>query len=160
MSYDRHAARAFVELRFGPKWTYISTVRTFIQNFLAITLEDKIKADKVSMAVSELVENAVKYSNQEDTFLRLEEPPDRNSIEVVVSNNAAEEQAQQLLGFVTEMEKLPPLEAYMQMMRLSAERQDGKSQLGLARIRYEASATLNVTYENGLVTIRANFSLG
>ncbi|MEQ9364681.1 MAG: hypothetical protein RIF32_10575, partial [Leptospirales bacterium] len=108
---------------------------------------------------SELVENAVKYSNQEDTFLRLEEPPDTNTIEVVVSNNAAEEQAQQLLGFVTEMDKLPPLEAYMQMMRLSAERQDGKSQLGLARIRYEANATLNVTYENGLVTVRANFKL-
>jgi len=43
-----------------------------------------------------------------------------------------------------------PLEAYITQMRESATRDDGKSQLGLARIRYEIGAAidLKVTPDN------------
>jgi hypothetical protein len=152
-------SRPFIELRFGPKWKYISTVRTFIQNFLAITLENQIKADKISMAVSELVENAVKYSNQEDTFIRLEQKLDGTAIEVAVYNHTEESQANKLKEFMVELEKFPALEGYMEMMRRSANAPEGKSQLGLARIRYEAEAQLNIAYENNVMKVRAAFKL-
>jgi len=156
---EQQKSRPFIELRFGPKWKYISTVRTFIQNFLAITLEDKIKADKISMAVSELVENAVKYSNEEDTFIRLEQKLDGATIEVAVYNHTEEAQANKLKEFVGELDKFSPLEGYMEMMRRSADRADGQSQLGLARIRYEADANLNIAYENNVMKVRATFKV-
>lgn len=156
---EQQKSRPFIELRFGPKWKYISTVRTFIQNFLAITLEDKIKADKISMAVSELVENAVKYSNEEDTFIRLEQKLDGATIEVAVYNHTEEAQANKLKEFVAELDKFSALEGYMEMMRRSAERADGQSQLGLARIRYEADANLNIAYENNVMKVRATFKV-
>jgi hypothetical protein len=37
-----------------------------------------------------------------------------------------------------------PLEAYIAQMREAAVRQDGKSQLGLARIRYEVGANIKL----------------
>ncbi len=56
-----------MELSFGPRWTYISCVRGFVAHFFAIGLEDKIHAERISLAVSELLENAVKYSAGTDT---------------------------------------------------------------------------------------------
>ena len=50
----------YIEIRFGPRWKYISPARVFIQNFIAIALSDQTKADSIAMATSELLENAVK----------------------------------------------------------------------------------------------------
>ena len=56
----------FVELGFGNNWKYVTTIRTFIQNFINISLNDTSYADKISLASSELVENAIKYSSRDD----------------------------------------------------------------------------------------------
>ena len=56
----------FVDLKFGPKWKYISTVRTFVENFMAISLADKKKAGVIAISVNELIENAIKYSDSDD----------------------------------------------------------------------------------------------
>ena len=52
-------ATDYVELRFGPRWTYISSVRKFVANFFMIGLADKERAECISMAASELLEKAV-----------------------------------------------------------------------------------------------------
>ena len=50
----------YVEMRFGPRWTYISCVRKFVASFFMIGLSDKERAEQISMAASELLENAVR----------------------------------------------------------------------------------------------------
>src|SRR6185295_5252359 len=50
----------YVEMRFGPRWTYISCVRKFVASFFMIGLADKERAELISMAASALLENAVK----------------------------------------------------------------------------------------------------
>ena len=42
-------------------------MRSFIQNFLAVNASTLARADKIAMAVSELLENAVKYASGEET---------------------------------------------------------------------------------------------
>ncbi len=65
----------FIRLKFGPRWKYIACARSFIQNFLAISIEDKVKADKIAMAASELLENAVKYASSDTTDIYVNVDP-------------------------------------------------------------------------------------
>jgi hypothetical protein len=144
----------YFEIRFGPKWTYISPARIFIQNFVAIAISDQAKADSVAMATSELLENAVKYGNNDEIICKVQAFPDSGLIISSVTNQTTPEGAKILEDLFKKIMAGDPLEAYIMQMRESATRDDGKSQLGLARIRYETDAKikLEVTPEN-LVTI-------
>ena len=84
----------YVELSFGPRWKYIAVIRGFVQNFLAVSLSDDAdaKADKIAMAASELLENAVKYANGEETKVKMAVfTDDHKQLEISVSNKASPE---------------------------------------------------------------------
>lgn len=132
----------YIELRFGPRWKYISAVRSFIQNFLVVGLEDTQKASTIAMAVSELLENAVKYANGEDTHIRLEVKPDGSHIALHVENSAAPENISVLKEVFDQVTNGDPFQIYIEAMKKAATRTDGKSRLGLVRIRYETGGKL------------------
>ena len=134
----------YIEIRFGPRWKYISPARVFIQNFVAIALSDQGKADGIAMAASELLENAVKYGASEDTHCIVRAFPDTGTIECSVTNQATEQGAREVLSLYQKVMLGDPLEAYIVQMREAAVRTDGKSQLGLARIRYEIGADIKL----------------
>ena len=83
MGEKSRMADGYIELKFGPRWKYIACARGFIQNFLAISITDKTKADRVAMAASELLENAVKYANGEDTEIRIRVSPETEKISIL-----------------------------------------------------------------------------
>ncbi|MBN2738109.1 MAG: ATP-binding protein [Spirochaetales bacterium] len=134
----------YIELKFGPRWKYIACARSFIQNFLAISINDQAKADKIAMAASELLENAVKYANGEETQISVKVSPSTEKIAVRVSNLASEESIKTLKLIYDKVCEGNPLDAYVAQMKEAALRNDGKSQLGLARIRYETGGDLNL----------------
>lgn len=144
----------YIEIRFGPRWKYISPARVFIQNFIAIALSDQAKADAIAMATSELLENAVKYGASEDTQCVVKASPTTGTIQTSVTNHATEAGARELQVLYDKIMSGDPLEAYITQMREAATRTDGKSQLGLARVRYETGGDmrLEVTPEH-LVTV-------
>src|SRR5438128_10195475 len=82
----------YVEMRFGPRWTYISCVRKFVAGFFMIGLADKERAEQISMAASELLENAVKYASEEESYLRIAIQKSSNAVDVWVKNAAAPHQ--------------------------------------------------------------------
>src|ERR1700704_5268958 len=82
----------YVEMRFGPRWTYISCVRRFVASFFLIGLSDKERAEQISMAASELLENAVKYSSEDSSHLRVAVTRRDNEIDLVVENPADPQQ--------------------------------------------------------------------
>jgi len=137
-----------IELRFGPRWKFISPARVFIQNFVAVALSDRVKADAVAMATNELLENAVKYGSSDDTHCRIEAHSETGVIEASVSNQASEQSAHDLKSIYDKIMEGDPLEAYIVQMREAAMRTDGKSQLGLARIRYETGAEMRLNISN------------
>lgn len=147
----------YIEMKFGPKWPYVSTIRIFMQNFLTIATGNQKKADKIAMAVSELVENAVKYSENSETHLRITMDSNHEKVEVNVKNRANPEQAGMLVNFLNELNGMSPLEAYMEKMRVSVGQ--SKSQLGLARIRYEAGADIRAEFTDGIVDVAAWFQI-
>jgi len=134
----------YIEIRFGPRWKYISPARVFIQNFVAIALSDQAKADGIAMATSELLENAVKYGASDDTHCIVQAFPETGTITASVTNQASEQGALAVKELYEKVMTGTPLDAYIVQMREAATRTDGKSQLGLARIRYETGADLKL----------------
>lgn len=135
----------YIELKFGPRWKYISPARIFIQQFVALAISDQSKADGIAMACSELLENAVKYASGEETGIILATYPEEGGlITASVTNYATEQAVKELQALFRKVMTGDPLEAYITQMREAAVRQDGKSQLGLARIRYEVGANIKL----------------
>jgi len=149
--------KAYVELKFGPNWKYISTVRIFIVNFLAITLEDKIRADHIAMAVNELVENAIKYSDQYAIEINLYVYNEGDYITVSVCNYARAEEVEELTRILAEIKSEPPIDAFMKRIMEKSSKSKSKSTIGLARIIYETNANITSSYKDGIVSVHAEF---
>ena len=145
---------AYVDITFGPRWKYIAVTRNYVQSFIAIGLAGQSKADKIAMAVSELLENAVKYSAGEETRVRLEVKPANKKIIVAVSNKTDPAREDELRKIYARVNEGDPLQTFIEMMREATLRTDGKSQLGLARIRHELGADIGLEIsEDHFVTI-------
>lgn len=145
-----HQEDEYIELKFGPHWNYIAAARGFLQNFLAISKSNQEFADKMAMAASELLENAVKYSKDSETHMFVAVNKKTGKVKVTVSNQSDEEQCDELKQIYKKIMQKTPLEAYVDQMKEAAVREDGKSQLGLVRIRYEVGAdiTVNINEDN------------
>ena len=143
----------YIELKFGPRWKYIACVRGFIQNFLAISIVDQTKADKIALAASELLENAVKYASHDDTHIVIKVAPGTEKISIAVENSASQESINTLQHVYEKIHSGDPLQVYVAQMKEAAVRSDGKSHLGLARIRYETGGNLKLHIEERKVML-------
>jgi hypothetical protein len=155
---DEINSLGYIRLSFGPKWKYVACVRSFVQNFLSISISDSQKADKISMAVSELVENAVKYNAKEKTWLYIQLlSDDADKILVESENYATPDNVKTLQKHLDRIYEKSPMDAYIERMK-EAVSKDGTSQLGLARIRCEANCDLKIESKpNGILKVRAVF---
>jgi hypothetical protein len=158
MPSESEKGDGYIELKFGPRWKYIAVARAFIQNFLAVGFADDTRADKIAMAASELLENAVKYAAGEETRVRVCLSAGTGEVEISVSNQASPEAINELKAAWDSVMSGDPLEAYLRMMREAATRSDGKSQLGLVRIRYETGGKMALDNQGDLVTISLKYS--
>lgn len=146
----------YLEIRFGPGWNYVSTVRSFLHEFLLVTFKDQKKSDRISMALSELLENAVKYSTGNHAYIRIQIAENQGDVRVEVMNHSNEILAAELEEVLQRINAMEPLEAYMMMMQESGAQSSG-SRLGLARIRYEARGELSSQFVDGRVLMKAYF---
>jgi hypothetical protein len=105
------------------------------------------------MAASELLENAVKYASRDDTHIVIKVSPATEQIKILVVNTAKQESINTLLSIYEKISEGDPLQVYVTQMKEAAVRSDGKSHLGLARIRYETGGDLNVTVEKNEVQV-------
>jgi hypothetical protein len=158
MPLESEESDGYIELKFGPRWKYIAVVRAFIQNFLAIGFADDARADKIAMAASELLENAVKYAIGEETRVKVSLSAKNGEVGISVSNKASAEAIAALRAVWDSVMEGDPLEAYLRMMRDAATRSDGKSQLGLVRIRYETGGSMTLKTDDGFVTIGLRYT--
>ena len=148
----------YVEMRFGPRWTYISCVRKFVASFFMIGLADKERAEQISMAASELLENAVKYASDDDSYLRISIAKQSNEVDVCVRNKAEAHNINTLRRELAMIQAGQPETVYLKKMEEAA-MTEGQSRLGLIRILYEAGARLRLDVNDGEVSIHAIFPL-
>ena len=149
----------YVEMRFGPRWTYISCVRKFVASFFMIGLADKERAEQISMAASELLENAVKYASEEEGYLKIAIAKGSNEVDLCVKNRAEPHNINTLRRELALIQAGEPEKVYLKKMEEAA-MTEGQSRLGLIRIIYEAGAKLRLEVgEAGEVSIHAIFPL-
>lgn len=148
----------YVEMRFGPRWTYISCVRKFVASFFMIGLSDKERAEQISMAASELLENAVKYASEEEGYLKIAIAKGMNEVDVCVKNKAEPHHINTLRREFALIHAGEPEKVYLKKMEEAAST-EGQSRLGLARILYEGGATLRLDVNDAEVSIHAIFPL-
>ena len=148
----------YVELRFGPRWTYISSVRRFLASFFLIGLSDRERAEQISMAASELLENAIKYTSEDGSQLRVEVQRQGGQIDLMVQNPADPQQINVLRREFALVNAGEPEDGYLRRMEEAA-KGGGQSRLGLIRIRYEAGAILRLETNERTVSIHAIFPI-
>jgi hypothetical protein len=148
----------YIELRFGPRWTYISCVRKFVASFFMIGLADKERAEQISMAASELLENAVKYASDEDSYLRISIAKQPSEVDVCVKNRAEPNHINTLRREFATIHAGDAELVYLQKMEEAANT-EGHSRLGLIRILYEGGARLRLDVNGNEIAIHAIFPL-
>jgi hypothetical protein len=151
----------YLDITFGPKWDYIPLTKNFIENFLLVNVVDRKSISKIAMSASELLENAVKFSNSDGIRMMIRKMGKKKLIELKVYNYIQQKDVDALLARIDDMNKSDPLQYYITKMKESVARKDGKSGLGLARIRYEGEADIICRYlkENKAVEFTVRFGV-
>ncbi len=152
---------AYVELSFGPVVELIPFVRKFVTDFYLRVVADRDAVSRVALATHELLENAVRYSVDGETRVRIEVPQDKkNTILVRTWNRTNPAHIEVVKGMFEDMLAEKDAFAYYQkMMRRTAKLED-ESGLGLARIRAEADMDLKYSVDDGFLCIHAEMHVG
>ncbi len=129
-------ANAYVELNFRPNVQLVSVVRRFVSEFYQRTLGDPDGSSRVALATHELLENAVKYSKDGETTIRIEVTTTGapRTVTILLRNRAEDSHIAAIREIVDGVAAAKDAFAYYQQLLLAkAKRREG-SGLGLARI--------------------------
>lgn len=155
---------AYVELSFSPTVKLVTTVRRFVENFYSEVLGDADVTARLTLATHELLENAVRYSIDGHTSIRIgvERKDGKVQVSIDTKNRAPSDHIQTLRVILDEIARSTDPEGhYQEMMRRSSLQAEG-SGLGLGRIRAESGMQMSYRVEGDVVslTARAEFGMG
>jgi anti-sigma regulatory factor (Ser/Thr protein kinase) len=145
------------ELSFSPNVSLIGTVRRFVGEFYVRVLNDTNITSRLVVATHELLENAVRYSADGQSSIRIGVRRVGDSVKATIETRNKTMQANQaeLSALLEEMRTTQDrLSFYQVLMKRSSKRQDG-SGLGLGRIHAESEMDLSCELEGDIVKLRA-----
>ena len=138
-------ANAYVELNFRPNVQLVSVVRRFVSEFYQRTLGDPDGSSRVALATHELLENAVKYSKDGETTIRIEVGSTAVTprvVTIMLRNRAEDFHIAAIREIVDGVAAATDAFAYYQQLLIAkAKRREG-SGLGLARICAEGEMNI------------------
>jgi hypothetical protein len=153
---------AYFELNFKPNVQLVSVVRRFVTEFYQRFLNDPDGTSRVALATHELLENAVKYSRDGETTIRIEvmhhETPRR--VRIQLRNRAELHHIHAIREIVDGVNRAPDANAfYLQLISSKARDKSGASGLGLARICAEAEMKIDYDVQGDMVLIEATTAM-
>jgi len=135
----------YIEMSCRPTVPLVSVVRRFVAEFYKRIVGDTDATSRIALATHELLENAVKYSRDGETRLRIE--VDTNStphaVRIEMQNRAEPGHLAAIREILDGVATAPdPMAFYQSLMVKTSTRLEG-SGLGLARICVEADMKLS-----------------
>jgi hypothetical protein len=136
----------YLDVAFSRNWKTIPLAMDFFRDFTHSRMETCEETHKVGTAVSELLENAVKYSMKPGIRIKLDKKEKDNTVKLSVYNFAERKHARRLLSRVKELNASDSLTFYLERMRESVKNKEESAGLGLARVYHETEAKISVRY--------------
>src|SRR5262249_6977744 len=154
----REGEDAYFELSFSPNVRLVSTVRRFVGQFYSEVLRDPDATSQVAVATHELLENAVRYSLDGNTSVRIGVARVEGGMAVSIEtcNRAAESNLATIAGALDEIARASDPDAHYQVLMRRTAKREGSSGLGLGRVRAETGMTLSYTIEGATLVVRAD----
>jgi anti-sigma regulatory factor (Ser/Thr protein kinase) len=148
-----------IAMRFRPTWGYIDGIREFCGQFCTTAGSDDGFAERVQLVVQELLENAVKYSNErlapdvEFEFSLAENGPD---FTIAAVNHGTSEMVELLQNEIATMTAMEPQQAYNFALRRAVRSGHKVNRLGIARMRCDGQVELSATtMHDGRIRVQA-----
>ena len=152
----QHDGRYYIELSFAPCIELISIVRRFVGTFFDIALDSAENSARLALAVHELLENAVKFSVDGDSTIRVDMTPRPGITEVLVStrNRASASDITTLEEMFDMLKQSPnPMDFYLKLMERSTK--SDQSQLGIGRVCAETGMQMTFDRADDTITVKA-----
>ena len=151
---DIRAEPVILMLRLDPSWVFVDDIRRFVESFCAAACPGAEREEQLALAAHELVQNAISYAATPGVDLRLAIDREEKRVHVSVSNAVTPDQAKLLRERIAAIAAQgDPLAGYLAAMH---ENPEGRGGIGLSRIRFEAALELDVTHDDGRVTVHAH----
>lgn len=150
----------YMELNFRPNVQLVSVVRRFVSEFYQRFLGDADGTSRVALATHELLENAVKYSKDGETTIRIQMTNDSpKQVTIVLRNRADEKNIAAMREIIDGVAQADDAFAYYQKLIVTkAKRKDG-SGLGLARICAEGEMKIKYALDGDMAVIEATTAM-
>jgi hypothetical protein len=148
---------AYFELSFSPNVRLVSTVRRFVSEFYGEAVGNSEVTSQLAVATHEMLENAVRYSVDGNTSIRIGIKRLGPSLKVTIDteNRASLRSIASLRTTIDEIGgAADPAAHYLVLMRRSAKRADG-SGLGFGRVRAESGMSISYDVDGDVVRVRA-----
>jgi hypothetical protein len=161
---DRMTIPTEFNLSFAATQQLVTVVRRFVKSLYEQILHDRVASGQLALATHELLENAIKYTIDDETTLWVSLIPVADSLTdatvmIRTRNRATPENiltAQRRIATVRDAED--PYKFYQELILESAELPD-VSGLGLARIRAETPMTIDFKVDGDEIEIVAQARL-
>lgn len=149
--------RIFYEMTFAPSLEAVSIVRRFAEAVCGRMVARGDLAERVALATHELLENAVKYSVDGQTSLRVDFDAIARPATVTIRtrNRVTSDHAAMLAGDLDELARATDRFALFQRRMVRCARADRPGGLGLGRIAAEADMALSYSIAGDVVEVQA-----
>jgi len=147
-----------IHISVKPEWEFIIVFRNFIKDYLSLRIKDDNQIYDISFNVSELVENAVKYSDNGNVIIDMTYD-ENNEIQLVVKNKADPKQAKELKNNIKKISKNSKEDILKEKFNSQSFWEEGTGSLGLFMINERISGELRFSYNDHIATVGCKFSL-
>jgi hypothetical protein len=147
----------YFELSFTPNVKLVPRVRRFVGDFYLGSVSNAAATSQLAVATHELLENAVSYSADGNTVIRIGVCREAAGLRVTIEtrNRASKENIAIVSAALDSLAAAKdPQKYYLEMIEESSTRLDG-SGLGFARVRAEADMILSYQVEDDVIQLRA-----